>query len=123
MIMGYGYDPWRILVPGIQLVLIGFFVFQFGYTSGLITPTKAYNRGNETPGSPISDGYPKFNSLGYSLETLIPFLKLGIDDYWALNKDRTRAGSFVRLYRLIHLLAGRLLMILLVVALIGVIVT
>ena len=36
----------------------------------------------------VSLGYPKFDPLIYSLDTLVPFANLGQRDYWAPNRSR-----------------------------------
>jgi hypothetical protein len=47
-----------------------------------MTPTKNddYERDKEL--------YPKFNAFIYSLETFVPLVKLGLDEYWMPNANR-----------------------------------
>jgi hypothetical protein len=79
-LVGYGYRPWRAFWVSLSVIVLGWLVFWCGYHCRIITPLdeKAYK-----PGTPqLMDLYPRFNAFVYSLETFVPFLKLGISDHW-----------------------------------------
>lgn len=100
--------------------------FERGYHQNLITPTgeKAYVL--EKDGMPqlprtgrpkVIETYPKFNALVYSLETFVPLLKLGISERWTPNAKcgvtlnlgiagSPTAGSLLRYYLWLHIIAG-----------------
>jgi hypothetical protein len=121
-LIGYGYRPWRAFVLSLVLILFGWLCFHLGFQSGLVTPTgdKAYVV--DVAGiQRISENYPKFSSLVYSLENFVPLLKLGMSDRWTPNPNRgpviqvgplgpikikTSWGSALRYYLWCHIIAG-----------------
>jgi hypothetical protein len=124
-INGYGYKPWRAFFLSIAVIALGTLFFQLGYDSGLVSPSKetAYVRDATTqtivPGRDrkMSDEYPKFNSLVYSLESFTPLLKLDQSANWMPNANRADyivvrrglipfSGSFLRSYLWFHIIAG-----------------
>jgi hypothetical protein len=135
-LVGFGNRPWRVLYIGIFIVAMGYIVFQIGYVLGGITPKVegAYLGATRQ----ISERYPRFNAFGYSLETAVPLLQLGIGDYWAPDPSRVPNvivrigmvrisslawGRSLPFYVWCHMIAGRILTILWVGSLIGVFVT
>jgi hypothetical protein len=50
-------------------------------------------------------GYPRFNALVYSADTLIPVVSLEMQSYW-LPDDRTTRGAAVRVYLWFHIALG-----------------
>jgi hypothetical protein len=99
----------------------------------LFSPTdteKAFIKEGDKP----DENYPKFNAFIYSLETFVPFVKLGVGDYWQPNANKGRllpwrekgfltTGGLLRIYFWIHIIAGWILTTLLVGALTGLIKT
>jgi hypothetical protein len=98
----YGYRPWNAL--GASLILVGFgtVVFWRGFSSKIIMPTdeKAYEAHKN---GHLSESYPRFNPLIYSLETFVPLVKLGIAQCWIPNP------GFLRCYFCFHILFGWIL--------------
>jgi hypothetical protein len=120
-LIGYGYRPMRALWISLIIIGIGSLLFRVGFDGEVVTPSdeKAYaNRDNVKP--PISELYPKFNAFVYSLETFVPFLKLGVREFWRPNANRTGSfrlgpkefpisGTFLRVYLWLHIIAGWIL--------------
>jgi len=146
ILIGYGYRPWRAFRISLIVIVFGWIVFQLGYDWKLITPTRAEAYLVEKDGTKrlkngklqISEDYPKFNALVYSLETFVPLLKLGVSEYWtpnakrgapldlgALNKHgfRTNWGSAIRDYMWLHIILGWVLTTLWIGALAGLVKT
>jgi hypothetical protein len=118
-LIGYGYSPWRAF--GISLIVIGIggWLFRRGFRRGLITPTGEMKYTVERDGAhPSSTDYQKFNAFVYSLETFVPFLKLGMDEHWTPNANRNalgngnrlrfppKTGGWLRGYLWFHVIAG-----------------
>jgi hypothetical protein len=110
--INYGYRPVRAIWFSVGFILIGW-IFS---SSRLFSPTDKVNAYvNES--TVLDTAYPKFTGFIYSLETFIPFLKLGVADYWHPT------GGALRVYFWIHIIAGWILTTLLVGALTGLIKT
>jgi hypothetical protein len=115
-LIGYGYRPWRAFIISVIVIGIGWLVFDYGYNHDLVTPPeeKAYEAGTRQ----LTDLYPRFNAFVYSVETFVPFLKLGISEYWIPNATRPppppsgnqhwqmTAGGLLRGYLWCHIIAG-----------------
>ena len=117
-LIGYGYRPWRAFIISIIVIGIGCLVFDYGYHHNLLTPPeeKAYMPGTHQ----LTEIYPRFNALVYSLETFVPLLKLGISEYWMPNATRSAplqlgnqrlqiGGGLLRGYLWVHIIAGWIL--------------
>jgi hypothetical protein len=121
-VIGYGYRPWNAFTVSLAVITVGWWLFRRGFVRGLVTPTKDEKYTIEKDGaSPVSDNYPKFNALVYSLETFVPFLKLGINEHWTPNAKSgeplkvlsigalrlsTTTGALLRGYLWFHIIAG-----------------
>lgn len=139
-IIDYGYNPLNalrwILVP----IALGWILFGVGYWGGLITPESksAYTERDtriEEPGDDerkLSDVYPRFNLLIYSLDVFVPLVDLRQASYWLPNANQgkkltnikgwiLRTGGILRFYMWIHICLGWILSTLLVVGLTGLI--
>jgi hypothetical protein len=75
--IGYGYDTWRALYSVAFFVIMGTFVFFWGYKAGAITQTD-----KDKP-----EHYRPFNSLIYSVETFLPLVDLQQAEHWAPNPE------------------------------------
>jgi hypothetical protein len=86
--------------------------------SNIITPPdeKAYV-GEIGAKCQLSKLYPRFGALAYSVETFVPFLKLGVSQYWMPNATCHGAlqvgnlvlpitGRFLRYFLWLHITAG-----------------
>jgi hypothetical protein len=119
-IIGYGYRPLRALWWIIGFVILGSFLFRWGYRARLIAPTEehAYEIFIRTGQPPPH--YSPFSSFVYSLENFLPVVNLHLDEYWRPNPrhrtgsgrsflrftDETFAARMVRWYLWVHILAG-----------------
>ena len=96
--INFGYRPWNAFYLSIAIIILGFFLFRAGYRARVVTPTSnnAYENSDVASGK-LTELYPRFNALSYSLETFVPFLGLEMDKYWRPNPNRTeylKIGSF-----------------------------
>lgn len=119
-IIGYGYRPLRALWWIIGFVILGTFLFGWGYRARLIAPTeeRAYEIFMHTGQPPPH--YSPFSSFVYSLENFLPVVNLHLDEYWRPNPrhrpgsgrhylwftDETFAARMLRWYLWVHILAG-----------------
>ena len=53
----------------------------------------------------VGAGYPGFNALVYSADTLLPIVSLGMQEYWTPD-ERTARGAATRVWLWLHILAG-----------------
>ena len=138
--IGYGYRPLNALWGVLVFVVLGWILFGLGYCGGLITPhsESAYVERSvktvdcATKSRELSDVYPRFNFLVYSLDTFVPLIDLHQSKYWLPNANLgpgllnikgmvLHAGGLLRLYLWIHIVMGWALTTLLVVGLTGLI--
>jgi hypothetical protein len=84
--IGYGYRVWRIVVP---------LAFLFTFVLAVVVVTE-HNNGFEAaqnatllhPAPRVTrceNGYPCFNAIGYTIDTVIPLIDVHQTDYWAPN--------------------------------------
>jgi hypothetical protein len=85
-LIGYGYRPWNALGVSLIVVGIGTLLFWRGFRYKILVPTdeKAYEAHKN---GQLSESYPRFNPFIYSLETFVPLVKLGVDQYWIPNPN------------------------------------
>jgi hypothetical protein len=85
--IGYGYRTWWALLWAGGWVLVGGFLFGWGYDAGIVIPTKAeaYDSNKKTRQEPAF--YPAFNRWLYALDTFVPIINFGQKDYWAPQVD------------------------------------
>jgi len=136
ILLDYGYYRWKPLLLGLVCIALGSAFFGLGYRGGLITPhsESSYVKKSGstvdcgTKSRELSDVYPKFNFLVYSIDTFVPLVDLHQSKYWLPNANRghevskikgLHAGGLLRLYLWIHIVLGWLLSTLLVVGLTG----
>lgn len=133
--IGYGYRPWRAFWLGLVFVAIGCVLFEIGYKANVMMPTQAeaYKNGFNGKDHQVSENYPKFCAIVYSLDMFVPLVNLKQTNYWlpnanrkgemrVLNKyDLSISGGCLCFYMWIHIIMGWILTTLFVVALTGVI--
>jgi sRNA-binding regulator protein Hfq len=133
--IGYGYRPLNALWGVVAFVGLGCVLFGIGYWGGLITPqsesayverdTKIVITGDDKRN--LSDVYPRFNFLVYSVDTFVPLIDLHQAKYWLPNANRgpellnIKAGGLLRLYLWVHITMGWAITMLLVAGLTGLI--
>lgn len=134
-LIGYGYSPWRAFWFSLLVVVLGWGLFSMGFSGNLITPTNewAYVSNTGNLGRLVSEDYPKFQSLVYSLDVFVPVIDFQLANYWMPNAYRQGKllilnrikipfnGSALRIYKWLHIIAGWVLTTLWVVGLTGVI--
>lgn len=89
-IIGYGYQPWRAFWIGLVIVFVGWILFWTGSRADVMTPTKdtIYVSKGNGENSHVSNDYPKFNALVYSLDVFVPLIDLRQASYWLPNANR-----------------------------------
>jgi hypothetical protein len=124
-IISYGYAPWRAFVMSVAMIVIGAFLFSYGFSHDLISPTKESAYEKNSSGQVVivnkkpkrADDYPVFNPFVYSLESFTPLLKLDQSANWAPNANHvaqwrvgrwemTVTGGELRWYLWFHIIAG-----------------
>ena len=88
-LIGYGHIPWLAIPLALVIVLFGSMFFKEGYSHGLVTPLSesAYSK-DDTGARRVSEGYPVFNSLVYSIDVFVPVVDLCQAKYWLPNANR-----------------------------------
>ncbi len=116
--IGYGYEPWNAFFSITAVILLGAAIFQIGAWAGLMTATKeaecVYE--NQVTEPQLSQNYPKFNALVYSLDVFTPLTYLHQADYWMPNPTAGKMlklgpwtiywGDLLRTYMWFHVMAG-----------------
>jgi hypothetical protein len=112
--IGYGYAPWRAFAMSLAMIVLGAFLFGAGFSHDLISPTKesAYERNSRK----LTNDYPAFTPLVYSLESFTPLLKLDQSANWTPNANhgaqvslwywRVTTGGLLRCYLWFHIISG-----------------
>lgn len=92
MLMDYGYRPLKAFYLVFGLIFVGALFFQMAYQEHSIVPTKKravlgqkYVFCEEVPLN-----YPQFNAIVYSIDALVPFVDLVLEDHWHPRFDITR---------------------------------
>lgn len=117
--VGYGYSPQRLLYFWIPLYALGWIVFRRANRAREIVPTdeSAYNHfvrhGTRPP------HYPRFSPWTYTLEKLLPLVKLGQADKW--QPDAIKSSRWPRAILPVLVVFGWIFTTLLVAALTGII--
>jgi hypothetical protein len=78
-------QPLRILIPVILFTAFGSFIFHRAAHEMAPTNREAYFSWSK--GGQFESAYPRFNPVIYSLENVLPVVKLGQDDKWAPNPN------------------------------------
>jgi hypothetical protein len=73
----------RILAPILLLFAAGYAVFLTASHMGVFVPTQVEANAAFEKAQPLPRGYPVFSPSIYTLETILPVIKLGQVDYWA----------------------------------------
>jgi hypothetical protein len=115
-LIGYGYRPWRALIPSALLILLGWSLFKSGYKNGIIVPTDSNPWRVAAPFQEPS-GYA-FNAFIYSVEKFVPLVKLEMGDFWIPDANN-RAGRLLLCFLHFYILAGWFLTTLWVAGLTG----
>ena len=119
--IGYGRKPERAALWALGFLLVGWFVFAWAGGHGAIKPNNAVTlRSAEWVGcqdlqerariacfeaKPEAASYPRFNSLVYSADTLLPIVSLEMQGFW-IPDERTTRGQVARVYLWLHIAVG-----------------
>ena len=118
--IAHGYRPHQALALVFVFVLLGTFLFDRGYSQGLISPSRFDTKISTSTSNSIKipQGYPKFNSFIYSLDLFLPIVDLRQKNYWQPNAKpgnqisrlmplfKINWGSVVQYYFWLHILLG-----------------
>ena len=139
----YGYNPWNLMYPGPRIghiflcipawIGVGIFLSFLAYRYNILLPRgeMEYISGTGSCGR-ISQKYPRFSCIIYSLDTFIPLMNFHQAEFWlpGYRRDtlrgqipRSLCSAIFRLYLCFHTFFGWFLTTLLVVALTGLIKT
>ena len=129
-LIGYGYYPSRALWIALAFLLVGAVFFAMGSRADIITPTKklAYVDGSTVNDRGISEDYPVFVSLVYSIDAFVPLMDFHQVSFWLPNPNKGkvllqangccfRYGGLLSVYLWFHIVSGWFLTSLLVVSL------
>ncbi|MDY6852134.1 MAG: hypothetical protein SV487_08695, partial [Thermodesulfobacteriota bacterium] len=116
--VGYGYRPVRTLGWIAGFIALGCFVFWIGFQADVITPTKkeAYIFEQSGKSSEVSQRYPGFSALAFSVDTFVPLINLHQADYWLPNTKR-----WLYWYMCFHIVMGWIFTTLFIMGLTGLI--
>ncbi|MBD1843532.1 hypothetical protein H6F89_09005 [Cyanobacteria bacterium FACHB-63] len=119
--IAHGYRPHRALIFSLVIVCIGIAVFSYGASQGAIVPSKseAYKPTVANQPQQLSETYPQFNPIIYSLDIFLPIINLRLKDYWqpaatqgsdiTLLVFKSKIGSLIQIYFWLHIVLGWLL--------------
>jgi hypothetical protein len=93
-LVGYGYRPGRSVLILIALTLLGSGIFKLAAVSGGMVPTETSLVDPYLKTGSLPPGYPRLNSLVYSLDVLLPIIDFQQDSKWRPNQTQ---GDGVRL--------------------------
>jgi hypothetical protein len=97
----YGYRPSRAFTWALALWIVGAVLIYWAAVNHGFFPAKTLDATRKA-------SYPMLVSPIYSLEAMVPFLKLHQDEFW-LPDHATLAGWLIQLYLWLHTLAGWIL--------------
>ncbi len=86
----YGYGPFKALYWILFFILFSTATFHVADKAHIMTPSKdgAYVSTLGKEGQKLTDDYPKFNSLFYSIDLFIPVIDLHMKNYWLPNANK-----------------------------------
>ncbi|MBW4593844.1 MAG: hypothetical protein KME46_13250 [Brasilonema angustatum HA4187-MV1] len=116
--IAYGYRPERALWYSLAVVFLGTLLFWRGYEAGLISPVSNFAPFDESkPNSQVSENYPVFNPLLYSVDVFLPVVDFHQESHWLPNSKKrsdkilpfpfkTRSDIILHWYFWLHILLG-----------------
>ncbi|MFP7756264.1 hypothetical protein ACLG6S_16730 [Thermodesulfobacteriota bacterium B35] len=150
MFVCYGYKPSRALLIGGCFIIFGWFLFWFGFSHNIMVPLKKKDciyqiamvkkdlvmktSSLKLPDSSrgllnIRKDDRLWYSLVYSLDTFLPVINLQVADFWlpsayspaGNNASRKKWGTFICVYRWLHIAMGWVVTTLFLAALSGIV--
>ena len=114
--IAFGYETYRVLWGALVFLIIGAVLFWRGNAAGLMVRVKG---APHTP-RPKPGAGQTFSPVAYSLDALVPVVKLHQEEYW-LPDPATRWGWWLRVYLWFHIAMGWILTTLAIMGLTGVV--
>lgn len=133
--IGYGYKPWKVVLPAILIVLLGIGVYGQTWVDGHMVPAKERihlqlsweehcrgksNLSREACVYEMFPEYPRYGWITYSLDVFLPIVNLHQEEFW-LPSARTWWGMFARWFMWLQIAAGWVLTSLGVAGLTGIV--
>jgi hypothetical protein len=123
-VVGYGYSPWRALIPMTAFILFGWLLFAAADRYGHMVPAKerVYMDREYKDTHVLPTDYPHLQPLVYSIDLFLPFVDLHQEDYWTPTDQRgqnRRLGHFAKVWRWVHIGLGWVLSALFVAGITG----
>lgn len=120
--IGHGYKSIRLFLFILLFLLLGVYLFDWADNLKVMQPSKerVYMSKEFIEKRYIPPEYPQFNSIIYSIDTLVPFLDLHQEDYWLPDASKPYGFGF-RIYFWVHIIFGWISSTLAVVYLTGLI--
>jgi hypothetical protein len=81
-IVGYGHRLWRALLPLAVLVLLGAYLFGKAHVECLDGGAEYKAEGCAMTPTRANDELPDFHSMIYALDTVLPIIDLGQQEFW-----------------------------------------
>ncbi|AFZ22507.1 hypothetical protein Cylst_0130 [Cylindrospermum stagnale PCC 7417] len=116
--IAHGYRPQYALVFSFGFVIFGTVVFNYGYTNKLISPSSNVGPFDSSE-SEVSEDYPVFNPLLYSIDVFLPIVDLHQESHWLPNSKpgsdknflflKIPSGQIIRRYFWLHIVLGWIL--------------
>lgn len=105
--IGFGYAPWRALLWALALVAVGWAIYAPASASDLMRPshTPGQRGAPSAKSSHCTPSYPCLHPLIYSVDTVLPIIRLGERDNWFVD-TRTTKGELVAIYSWLATLLG-----------------
>jgi hypothetical protein len=150
LLIGHGYEPWKVLPHIAVMLALGFITFSIADQNAMMRPTKKrvymnpcfaelteeYMQGGWVkipklvylrpgvrlwgPGINLPADYPRFHPWLHSADVFFPFVDLHQESYW-LPRAEESGENFYRIYMWLHILLGWLLTSIGVVGLTGIV--
>jgi sRNA-binding regulator protein Hfq len=118
--IGFGYRPMRVLWLILLIVALGVVCFERGSRAKMMTPVKqgGFTNTDAQGNQQLSEDYPQFYSIIYSIDLFVPLVDLHQASYWMPT-----GSALLSCYMWFHIIMGWILTTLLVVGLTGVLKT
>ncbi|MGK7881430.1 MAG: hypothetical protein AB4060_15230, partial [Crocosphaera sp.] len=94
----HGYRPQKILIGVLLFLIIGWGIFFWGESQNLMSPSKVRAYSNSNKVQQISDDYPKFHALMYSVDAFVPIIDFYQKSYWLPNGNKSKNTKMPTVY-------------------------
>ncbi|MGK7941725.1 MAG: hypothetical protein AB4062_16565 [Crocosphaera sp.] len=83
----HGYRTQKIFGYLLLFIILGSLIFSWGESQTLMSPSRIKAYSNSHKLQEISDDYPKFNALMYSVDVFVPIIDFHQESYWLPNAN------------------------------------